>query len=559
MAKELIAADLAGAVSTLDDLRGYVREHVGHEPPPGVTRTAEDPHVIIRFGQLLTRLRAAQCLAARAIRSQQPAGQDNSAVNGAILEAQALSRDIANEIANQAAAWTGSRGHHLPSREGDLGNHWIYHRLGARYLNEQQVGLTPMSRFSAAPRTLDSTVLHSAVRVIGSDAEALGVAGEFAARLAPGASDRDRERAIPTAELDELSLTGLLGICVPRAFGGAGASTETLVTVFQIISAADPAIGQIPQNHFVFADAIRQGGTPEQQAFFFQQVLEGARFGNAQAERGGASALNLRTRLLPTDNGDYLLNGTKYYCTGAITAHWIPVAALDDQERQVLAYVPRDADGVELLTDWRGMGQRVTYSGTARFKDVRVPAERLVAHWQLFQRPNVFHPLGQLLHAAIDIGIAQNALEETAVALRGRTRARLGAAVQKPLEDPHLLRRVGELLTSFRGAEELVRDAARKIDAADGALDANAVAEIAVAVSEAKAFAEDAAMGVANEMFALLGSSSTDEDLNLHRHWRYARTHTVHDANQWRYHHVGNYFLNGKAPAMPVRRLASEQ
>ena len=43
--------------------------------------------------------------------------------------------------------------------------------------------------------------------------------------------------------------------------------------------------------------------------------------------------------------GEYLLNGTKYYCTGAVTAHWIPVAALDDQERQVVAYVPRDAAG----------------------------------------------------------------------------------------------------------------------------------------------------------------------------------------------------------------------
>lgn len=559
MAKELIAADLAAARKTLDDLRAYVREHVGPGLPPGITRAAEDPHVIIRFGQLLTKLHAAQCLVARAVRPQHLAGQEDSGADGALFEAQALSRDIANEIDNQSAAWIGSRGLHLLSREGNFGNHWIYHGLGARYLNNQDVGLTSKSRFSAAPQTRGSTVLRSAVRIIGSDAEALAVAEEFAARLADGASARDRERALPTAELDDLSRSGLLGICVPHAFGGAAASTETLVTVFQIISAADPAIGQIPQNHFVFADAIRQDGAPEQQAFFFQQLLEGARFGNAQAERGGSSALNLRTRLLPADNGHYLLNGTKYYCTGAITAHWIPVAALDEQERQLIAYVPRDAAGVELLTDWRGMGQRVTYSGTARFRDVRVTAEQIVAHWKLFQRPNVFHPLGQLLHAAIDIGIAQNALQETALALRSRTRARLGAAVQKPLEDPHVLRRVGELLTSFRGAEELVLDAARKIDAAEGELDADAAAEIAVAVSEAKAFAEDVAMAITNEMFALLGSSATDDDLNLHRHWRNARTHTVHDANQWRYHHAGNYFLNGAAPGLPVRRLAGEQ
>ena len=64
---------------------------------------------------------------------------------------------------------------------------------------------------------------------------------------------------------------------------------------------------------------------------------------------------------------------------------------------------------------------------------------------------------------------------------------------------------------------------------------------------------------ITNELFALIGSSATDEDLNLHRHWRNARTHTVHDANQWRYHAAGNYFLNGIAPGKPVRRLVAEK
>jgi alkylation response protein AidB-like acyl-CoA dehydrogenase len=101
----------------------------------------------------------------------------------------------------------------------------------------------------------------------------------------------------------------------------------------------------------------------------------------------------------------------------------------------------------------------------------------------------------------------------------------------------------------------LVLSAPGAIDAAGSALDATRVAVVAVAVSEAKAFVEDVVMAITNEMFALLGSSSTDEEQNLNRHWRNARTHTVHDANQWRYHHAGNYHLNGVAPGLPVRRL----
>ena len=552
---DLISKELDAAHKTLENASADVRADVARELAPGITRAAEDPYVLIRFGQLWARLHAAQLLLARARRVAHASMQDDPAANGALLQAQAFSRDVANEIAAQSSVWTGSRGNDVAPRAADFGTPWSYHRVGTDYLNGQAAG--PVAHREGNPHVRDSSVLRSPVRVIGSDEEAIAVARELAARLLPGASARDRERTLPVSELDELSRSGLLGISVPRSFGGAGVCVETLVTVFQILSAADPAIGQLPQNHFAFVEVVRQDGTPAQQAFFFGKLLDGARLGNAQAERGGSSALNLRTRLLPTSIGEYLLNGTKYYCTGAITAHWIPVAALDDQERQVLAYVPRDASGVELLKDWRAMGQRVTYSGTAHFKDVRVPAAHVIEHWRLFQRPNVYHPLAQLLHAAIDVGIAQNALEETAAALRSRTRARLGAAVQKALDDPHVVRRVGELLTAFHAAEGLVLDAARKIDVAGSALDATRVAEVAVAVSEAKAFAEDVVMAITNEMFALLGSSATDEELNLNRHWRNARTHTVHDANQWRYHHAGNYHLNGVAPGLPVRRLES--
>lgn len=395
--------------------------------------------------------------------------------------------------------------------------------------------------------------------VIQSDAEAIQVAHEIARSLAPGASARDRARKIPLAELDELSASGLLAVTVPREYGGADVSFETVTTVFQILSAADPAIGQLPQNHFLFLDAIRQDGTPFQQKFFFAEVLAGARFGNAQAERGSSSALDLRTRLLRAPDGSYRLNGTKHYCTGAITSHWIPVAALDDEERLVLAYVPKNAPGVQVLPDWNAMGQRITYSGTTILTDVAVPAEHVVEHWRVFDRPSLFHTYGQVLHAAIDVGIAQNALEDAAATVRSRKRARLGAPVERPTEDPHVILRFGQLSTKLHAAEELLLRAARLLDRAAPAVDARNAAEAAAGVSEAKAFSEDVAIEITNDLFALVGSSATDEDLNLHRHWRNARTHTVHDANQWRYHAAGNWFLNGVPPGKPVRKLAGNE
>jgi SfnB family sulfur acquisition oxidoreductase len=405
---------------------------------------------------------------------------------------------------------------------------------------------------------MTASITDKSAHVIASDDEAIRVAREFARVLAPGASERDRTRRIPVAELDELSANGLLAITVPREFGGADVSNETAARVFQILSAADPAVTQLPHSHFVFLNAIHHDGTPEQQKFFFGEVLAGARLGNAQAERGSTSALDLRTRLRRELGGGYRLDGTKHYCTGAIVAHWIPVAAIDDENRLVIAYVPRNAPGVQTLPDWNAMGQRVTFSGTTILDHVAVSAEHVVEHWRLFQRPALYHSFAQLLHAAIDVGIAENALEDAVAVLRSRKRPRLGAPVARPSEDPLVVHRLGQLYAKFHASEALLVRAARSLDTAAPAVDTRNAAEAAVAVGEAKAYAEEASVEIASELFALIGTSAADEDLNLNRHWRNARTHTVHDANQWRYHAAGNWFLNGIAPHKPVRRLADE-
>lgn len=396
---------------------------------------------------------------------------------------------------------------------------------------------------------------------IRSASEALAVAREVAAHLAPDAAQRDRERRKPSAELELLSARGLLALTVPLTYGGTDVSAEVLAQVFQILAAADPAVTQLPQSHFVFLNALREDGSEEQKQFFFAEVLAGARLGNAQAERGSSSTLDLKTRLrrAPASEAAFVLEGTKHYTTGALFAHWLPVAAIDDDGRLVLAYVSRHASGVELLDDWNALGQRSTYSGTAHFRGVLVPSSHVVPHWKLFQRPSTFHPFAQLLHAAIDVGIAQNALDDAVTAIRARSRPRLGAPVARATEDPLLLHRLGQLHAKFHAAEALLLRAARALDAAGRTPDSSAAAEVAVLVGEAKAYAEEVSVEIASDLFALLGTSAADERFNLDRHWRNARVHTIHDANQWRYHASGNWYLNGIAPGKPVRRLAGDE
>jgi alkylation response protein AidB-like acyl-CoA dehydrogenase len=58
----------------------------------------------------------------------------------------------------------------------------------------------------------------------------------------------------------------------------------------------------------------------------------------------------------------------------------------------------------------------------------------------------------------------------------------------------------------------------------------------------------EVAVRVSSDLFALCGTSATDERWDLHRHWRNARTHSVHDPVDWKYHHIAAYELSGVLP-----------
>jgi SfnB family sulfur acquisition oxidoreductase len=391
-----------------------------------------------------------------------------------------------------------------------------------------------------------------AAHVIASDEEAIAIAHELAARLAPGASQRDQQRDPGRAELALLGASGLLGITVPRAFGGAGAGYTTLAEVVRIISAVDPAIGQVPQNHYITVPLLAGWGTQEQQERFFDEILRrGARFGSAVSERGGKHSADLRTRVVAQPDGSAVIDGTKYYATGCLTSEWIRVAAKDEHGAVVFVLVESDAEGVEVGDDWTAMGQRGTLSGTTVLRSVHVPAGRVLPHWSAGGRPHLVGAQLHLLHAAIEVGIARGAFEDGVAFLTGKARPwgeAVAAGWDTLAEEPHIKLQVGRMVTRLHAAEALLVRAAQAIDdaAAAGVTHANASAA-SVAVSEAKAFGTEAAVEIASEIFSLSGASAADESLNLNRHWRNARTHSLHDPVRWKYVHAGEAVLSGTA------------
>jgi alkylation response protein AidB-like acyl-CoA dehydrogenase len=101
---------------------------------------------------------------------------------------------------------------------------------------------------------------------------------------------------------------------------------------------------------------------------------------------------------------------------------------------------------------------------------------------------------------------------------------------------------------TVRGAQALLAEAARQVDAAQANLTADTAAAASIAVATAKVAAARAALEAAGVLFELGGTRSATTSGNLSRFWRDARTHTLHDATRWKLQHIGRYTLSGTRP-----------
>ena len=385
--------------------------------------------------------------------------------------------------------------------------------------------------------------------IIRDDAEAISVAKALAKDIAPGAAARDRDRIWPVKELDAFSQSGLWSINVPKAFGGPEVSYATLAKVIEIVSAADSSIGQIAQNHLGVVAAIRTVSDEAQQRLLFGEVLKGVRFGNAFSEFGSKRAVDFETRFI--DDGDHVIvNGQKFYSSGALLAHLVPIVALDEEGRAWYAIAERDAPGLTVIDDWSSFGQRTTLSGTVILDNVRVPKTHLVPGYKGYEVPTADGAIFQIIQVAVDTGIAQAAIDETIAFVRTKSRAWVDSGLDHAWQDPYTIQAVGDLTLRLHAAQALLEKAGHAIDRAILDPNADTVAEAQIVTAEAKVLSTEIAIAATNKLFELAGTRSTLAEHQLDRYWRNARTHTLHDPVRWKYAILGNYFLNGEKPPL---------
>lgn len=394
-----------------------------------------------------------------------------------------------------------------------------------------------------------SHTLSKNIHVIQNDQDAINAAYHVADFALEGRDQRDQNRQLPFAEIELFSKKGLGGIRIPQAFGGAFVSNKTLAQVFRIINKADSSVGQIPQNQIALLNMIDILGSEQQKQFIFNEILNGKRLANGGPERNTKDTKTLNTTL-SIENGRYYVDGEKFYSTGSSFAHWLAIKAIHPEGYVVLTLIDVTAQGVEVIDNWNGFGQRTTSSGTVKLQRVEVDPLLIFDERKLAKDVTYRGAFSQLMQVAIDVGIAEAAFEDTLSAVK-KARPIVDAQVEKASFEHYTLQEVGKSAVLLDAAILLLDEAAEYLDELDqlSVVSAEQAAQASILVAEAKVYANDAALQISEKLLELGGSRSSLSQHNLDQHWRNARVHTLHDPIRWKLHALGNYYLNNTFPA----------
>lgn len=368
----------------------------------------------------------------------------------------------------------------------------------------------------------------------------LSVARNAIAEFAPAIAERERAGEPPSAELEAVRAAGLTNLLIPREHGGEGATHLEAAAVVSELSAFDPNVGGLLAYHYTnfIADLLDYEG------------------GNAELQRRSAAERwlwgNVTQPFVPfkatrTEDGGFILNGTKPLNTGVLTGDVSTVLSPIDGERAyVYVAVPRDREGLTYHDDWDHLGLRRTATVTIDFRDVVRPEEVYV---DSHEGPRVgFPPLYEarstFFFGSIAVGAAQGAL---------RTAKELLAPDASG--DPEVVSVLGRLSARIQAAVALRDEVADEIE--DGfsrrrELGVAKQVELKQRSEAFRLFAAGVGLEVGSEVLELPGVAAGRHATGIDRYWRDVRIHSLH-LNPPIYHYrvIGDVLLNGSTePAL---------
>ena len=352
--------------------------------------------------------------------------------------------------------------------------------------------------------------------------EIQGLTRDFARReIEPHAAVWDREHLFPREIFVKLAELGLMGVCVPEEYGGAGADFLSYVLVLEELSRADAGVGVTVAVHTSAATLpLLAFGTEEQRARFVPPLARGEHLGAfALTEpEAGSDAGALRTRADAEGDG-WRITGAKQWITNGRHAGTFLVFARTDQEqpgaRGVSAFV-LDAEHVRVTRDEEKLGLNSSVTND------------LVIEGALVGRDRLLHDEGKGFRVAMGtldggrIGIAAQAV--------GIAQAAYDVA-REYAKERHAF---GRAIAEFQAIQQKLADMSTEIDAARllvyraAWLKENG-APHTEAGAKAKLFASEMARRQTGEAIQILGGYGYTKEFPVERYYRDAKVTEIYE------------------------------
>lgn len=389
-------------------------------------------------------------------------------------------------------------------------------------------------------KTAKPSSLQAALETLPTLAEAIG----------RDAAQRELRRELPLEGFSLFRASGLGLLRFPVEWGGLGGSLEDLFGVVATLASRESNIAHALRIHFDQTEALLLSPRSAFNDIQIERVRQGAIFGGASTERTTARPGEIGVKLR-ADGEHFRVTGKKYYSTGTLFSDFARINVQDENDQDVSIIVPVGRDGLKVVDDWDGMGQRMTASGSLVLDDVQVFSDEIVRRGYQTLVGRHGGSLRQLHLVAVAAGIVRNILADARHYVTAHARTAMHSQAASAREDGVVQQVVGELAAHSLTIDVLVAENARTLDRSAnairrGAADAEAlVLESTLATAKTQFVISKLALYAGERLFEIGGASATSRAYNFDRHWRNLRTIFSHNPLQHKVRVIGDYELNG--------------
>ena len=251
----------------------------------------------------------------------------------------------------------------------------------------------------------------------------------------PIAAEIDRTHEFPDENIRKMFQLGIMGMTVPREYGGAGADQVSAAIVTEELAKACASTSDIVAGHTLCCVPILEHGTEEQKRKYLPMLTEGGVLGGMGITEPNAGSDASKSQTEARLEGDhYVINGAKIFITNGPEAGVFVIFAMTDKSKGtkgLSAFIIESSfPGFSVGKVENKMGLHGVHTSEIVFTDMIVPKENLLGQeGKGFKICMQTLDVGRIGIAAQALGIAEGAMKEAVEYTK--TRVQFGKPISK--------------------------------------------------------------------------------------------------------------------------------